>query len=100
MDETLLKSLEGIVADYRAGEIKPPSEAHIKQWVEQFPEDVRDRLIAELVQVLGQTYIPKTRVQSFLAALVGNEKLTGGNPKAFWEGARTPQYPEERVEPA
>ena len=88
MDETLLKSLEGIVADYRAGEIKPPSEAHIKQWVEQFPEDVRDRLIAELVQVLGQTYIPKTRVQSFLAALVGNEKLTGGNPKTFWEGAR------------
>lgn len=88
MDQALLKSIADVVADYRAGEIESPSQAHIQKWVEQFPENVRDPLLSELLHVLAQTYIPKTRVQSFLAALISNEKLTGGNPKVFWQGAK------------
>ncbi len=88
MLENLLASIEGIIADYRSGEIEPLTQAHIRRWVEQFPEDVCEGLLTELERVLGQTYISKTRVEGFLKALVTNEKLTGGDPKAFWQGAK------------
>jgi hypothetical protein len=88
MVEKLLESIEGIIADYRRGEIKPPTKEHIKRWVAQFDENIRERLLTELVHVLGQTYISKARVEGFLSSLVTNEKLTRGNPKLFWQGAK------------
>jgi hypothetical protein len=91
MDEALLDSLAGIITDYRAGELPPvprPSKDHIKSWVEQFDQGVRDKILTEMVRVLGQAYIPKAKVEGFLSGLVTNEKLTGGDAKSFWHGAK------------
>jgi hypothetical protein len=76
------------MTDYRAGEILRPSKEHIESWVEQFDENVRDRILTEMVHVLGQTYITKAKVEGFLSGLVMNEKITGGDAKSFWQGAK------------
>ncbi len=91
MDDKLLESLASIVTDYRAGEVPSvprPSTEHVKGWVEQFDENVRDKILTELVHVLGQTYIAKAKVGGFLSGLITNEKLTGGDAKSFWQGAK------------
>jgi hypothetical protein len=88
MDEKQLESIATTIADYRAGEIDAPTKEHVKQWVEQFPGDSRDKILAEMVHILGKTYISKANVETFLSAVVTNEKLTGGDAKKFWLGAR------------
>jgi hypothetical protein len=86
--DQLLTETASIIADYRDGEITQPGAGHVKKWLAQFDEGVREPLITELNHVLRQTYIPKMKVEQFLAALVKNEKLTGGQPKDFWKGAK------------
>jgi hypothetical protein len=83
--------LAGIITDYRAGEIPPvprPSKEHVKGWVEQFDENIRDKILTELAHVLALTYIAKPKVEGFLSALVTNEQLTGSDAKSFWQGAK------------
>jgi hypothetical protein len=88
MDEKLLESITTIIADYRAGEIDAPTKGHVKQWVEQFADDGRDKILAEMVHVLGKTYISKANVETFLSAVVTDEKLTEGDAKRFWRTAK------------
>ena len=88
MDEKRLESIATTIADYRAGEIDAPTKEHVKQWVEQFPDDSRDKILAEMVHVLGKTYISKANVETFFSAVVTNENLTGGDAKKFWQGAK------------
>jgi hypothetical protein len=88
MAKTYQQSLESIartVTGYREGEITPPSPAHIDKWARQFDEPVRERLIAELDHVLERTYIPKSKVEEFLGAVLKTEKLAGKDPCAFWK---------------
>jgi hypothetical protein len=84
----LLESIEGMVADYRTGEIDRPSKDHISQWVDQFGRDIQERLLAEIAHVLQQTYIPRAKFDAFLAVLVKNQKLTQGDPASFWRTAK------------
>jgi hypothetical protein len=88
MDEKLLESIATTIADYRAGEIDAPTKEHVKQWVKQFPDGSRDNILAEMVHVLGKTYISKANVETFLSTVVSDEKLTGGDAKKFWQGAK------------
>ena len=82
-----LKATAEMIADYRAGEIPRPDAAHVERWLIQFDEKVREPLLNEMIHVLRKTYIPKTRVQSFLAGLVTNQKLAGDKPEEFWKTA-------------
>ena len=83
-----LDDLAAIIVDYREGQITKPDGAHVKKWLSQFDAAVQESLLSEMDHVLKQTYIPKTRVESFLANLVTNEKLTGGDPKKFWKDGK------------
>jgi hypothetical protein len=81
----LLESIANTTADYRAGEIDPPTPEHVEMWIGQFDAGVQDPMLAELDHALKRTYIPKTAVQGFLSSLVKNKKLAGAEPCSFWE---------------
>ncbi|MFT4277175.1 MAG: hypothetical protein QM576_12525 [Rhodopseudomonas sp.] len=86
--EKLLAAVAATIADYREGEIVRPDAAHVEKWLAQFDEQVRAPLLAEMQHVLGKTYISKAHVTAFLAALVTNANLTGGDPKTFWRATK------------
>lgn len=83
----LLASIVETAADYRAGELPPPTPAHVDRWVQQFSDDVQVPMLSELDHVLKRTYFTRDEVASFLGGLVTNDKLTGANPAEFWKAA-------------
>jgi hypothetical protein len=84
----LLESIAARTNDYRAGEMPAPTPAHVDRWVKQFPAVSQDALLAEMNHVLHKAYFAKTDVAQFLNAVAGKtEKLTGTDPKAFWQTA-------------
>jgi hypothetical protein len=82
----LLKSLATTIADYRAGELAPPTLDHLERWICQFTGDVQIPLLRELDYVLKKTYFTKSFVDGFLGQLVVNDKLAGAHPCEFWKG--------------
>jgi hypothetical protein len=82
----LLKSIADTIADYRAGEIATPTLEHVDRWISQFLPEVQQPILAEMEHVLSRTYIKKANVETFLASVVTNPKLTGADPCAFWRG--------------
>ena len=82
--EELLKSLSETIADYREGIISRPTPDHVARWVEQFDAPVQVPILKEMDFVLKQTYLPKRTVQRFLSAVAVSDKLTSGDPCAFW----------------
>ena len=84
----LLKSIADTITDYRAGEIPTPTSAHVDKWISQFAQPVQEPILAEMDHVLARTYLPKTKVESFLAMLVMNPKIAGADPSAFWRGVK------------
>src|SRR5947199_8801817 len=79
----LLKSLATTIADYRTGELAPPTLDHIERWVCQFTGDVQIPLLRELDYVLKKTYFTRSSVDGFLGNLVRTDKLAGAHPCAF-----------------
>ena len=84
----LLQNIATIIQDYRAGEIATPDEAHVEQWVRQFPADVQDPILDQLAHVLGKAYFNRKAVESFVATVVSAKKLTGDDPCAYWKGVK------------
>jgi hypothetical protein len=83
--DELLSSISETIADYRRGEIDPPTPGHVDHWVRQFEAPVQVPILAELRHVLQQTYFPKSKVEEFLSGLLKPCKLVGENPKEFWQ---------------
>jgi hypothetical protein len=84
----LLQSIANTITDYRAGEIPTPTPAHVERWIGQFASPVQQPILAEMEHVLARTYLPKTKVESFLEMLVSNPKIAGDDPCAFWRGVK------------
>jgi len=84
----LLESVATLIADYRKGEIATIDAQHVERWINQFDEDVRKPILAELIHVLGKTYCTKANVLKFLGAVLTNKKLVGDDPCAFWKSAK------------
>jgi len=84
--EKLLKSIAHTIADYREGEVPPPTPEHVDRWVKQFDNAVQVPMLRELDHVLKNTYFSKDNVKGFLASLVKNSKLAGDDPCSFWHG--------------
>ena len=82
--EKLLESLSETIKDYRVRETSEPTPDHVARWVNQFDASVQLPILNEMDHVLTQTYVPKKSVQEFLPAVAVNEKLTGGDPRAYW----------------
>lgn len=80
----LVAELATIVADYRRGDVPTMDSAHVERWLKQFNPSVQDPLLAEMVHVLGKTYISRDATKGFLAKLVTNASLAGSDPASFW----------------
>lgn len=90
-DDELAASIAEKLADYRQGEIAPPDAQHVDLWVGQFPKEVRSTVLSEMNTVLSHSYLSRGLAEQFLNGLLNNHKLTGGDPKAFWERAQVLQ---------
>lgn len=84
----LRAAMAGVIADYRAGEIPTPNAAHVDRWISQFPEAVRDPILAELLHVFRWTYFSRAKVQTFIDGIVTSAKIGGENPCGFWQGVK------------
>jgi hypothetical protein len=80
----LLEAIAGTIADYRSGEIDPPTPHHIETWLRQFDKPVQIPILAELNHVLSKTYYSRERVEKFLLGVIRSEKLVGVNPRLYW----------------
>jgi hypothetical protein len=84
----LLTSIAGTIADYRAGDIDPPTPDHVETWVNQFETEIQKPMLAELDHVLKKTYFSKPSVHKFLTTLVKSKKLAGADPCSFWKDVK------------
>lgn len=82
----LRTTLATMIADYRLGEIPSMDARHVDRWIGQFPPDVRDPILAELIHVFGVTYFSRAFVQKFIDGIVTNPKFAGSDPAEFWKG--------------
>ncbi len=83
--DILLASIVKTTADYRAGEIAPPTPSHVQKWIEQFDSAVQIPILREMDHVLKSTYISQKIMKSFLADMFKNTELVGNDPCAFWK---------------
>ena len=84
----LLASVAATTADYREGDLAPPTPAHVERWLHQFETSVQLPILQEIDHVLKRTYISRQWTRSFLAKLFENAKLVGDDPCAFWTGVK------------
>lgn len=84
----LRAALAGMIADYRKGEIQTPDAAHVDRWIAQFPQEVRDPILTELLHVFGTTYFTKSDVQTFIDSIVTNADFVGPDACQFWQGVK------------
>jgi hypothetical protein len=82
----LLQSIAATAADYRVGELGPPTSEHVDRWVSQFDNSVQIGILREMNHVLDRTYFSLEQVAGFLEMLTKAEKLVGKDPRAFWSG--------------
>ena len=85
--DDLLASIAATTADYREGDLAAPTPEHVGRWINQFDAGVQIPILREMDHVLKQTYISRETVKSFFSSLITHEKITGGNPAAFWSQA-------------
>lgn len=81
------QSIATTAGDYRKDELEPFATAHVMTWAEQFDDEDRLPVLAELDHVLKRTYFSEKAVTNFLERLTKNAKLVGGDPAKFWQGA-------------
>jgi hypothetical protein len=85
--QVALTSIATRIADYRAGEIPALDQQHVERWASWFDLAVREPILIEMDHILGQTYVSRGTVVSFLTNLLTHEPLVGANPAAFWRSA-------------
>lgn len=79
--QQLIAELASIGADYRP---RPLSPYIVERWINQFPSQWRDRILAEMAHVLRRTYFSRAYIEAFLRSVATNKGLS--DPKAFWKG--------------
>lgn len=80
----LLQRVASIAADYRAGELPAPDPDHIRRWIEQFDEVVREPVLREIAHVLEKTYMSRAQCEAFVRSLAKKNALAGNDPATFW----------------
>lgn len=65
-----------------------PDAVHVKRWIGQFPQGVREPLLAETAHILHKTYMSEAKVKRFLKGVATHEKLVGTDPASYWRGVR------------
>jgi len=84
----LLDQVATIIADYRVGEWAVPDASHVRRWINQFDEPVREPVLREIAHVLGQTYLSREQCNNFIHTVVKSKNLAGDDPSSFWGGVQ------------
>jgi hypothetical protein len=84
----LLRTIAGLIGDYRQGEVAPLGEGHIDQWLQQFPPQSQGAILEEVAHVLSKTYFSKKNVLDFLSLVVASKNFAGDDPCTFWRGVK------------
>ena len=83
IQESALK-LADVCKDYRDNEGITFDTAHVVKWINQFEEEVREPLLAEVTHILNQTYIKRGDWQKWVKGLASQKKICGDDPCSFW----------------
>jgi hypothetical protein len=86
MRDQHIHAIVNMIADYRRGEIPPPTHQHVERWVQQFPNQ-QDEILAELAHVLGATYITEADLRGHVEDFVADTGILGASPRDFWLSA-------------
>src|SRR5690349_7917494 len=78
--------IASIIKDYRQGEIAELGAPHVRLWINQFPQAMREPLLDETAHILSKTYIDRATVKRFLKGVATNDKLVGDDAPAYWKG--------------
>ena len=78
--EALLASIATTIADYRSGEISPPTPEHVEKWVSQFDHEEQGAILEETDLVLRSTYLNKDRARGVLTRFLSNPEIVGSDP--------------------
>jgi hypothetical protein len=89
--DDLLAAIAGTIATYRQGELAVPTAAHVDRWASQFMAADQLPFLREFSHVVRQTFLTREAVVNFLAGLVRNPKLAGGDSAAYWARANVLQ---------
>ena len=81
-------SIVATTADYREGDLPPPTSEHVDCWIRQFDEAVQLPILLEMDHVLKHTYFSRKGTKEFLAGLFNTEKLVGDDPCTFWKSVK------------
>ncbi len=76
----LARMIATLIADYRHGEISPPSEQHVLRWVEQFDAAAQTTLLQELCRLLPGVYVSYQQLKTHLDQLLTLPDLVGQHP--------------------
>lgn len=83
--DRLEKLIVSHVADYRQNEIPKIEVSQVESWLTQFDIIDQPTILAETERFLSRTYISRSVAKAFIAKLVVNKELAGGDPKSFWK---------------
>lgn len=86
--DDLIASILETTADYREGDLAPPTAEHVERWISQFGAEVQIPILREMDHVLKRTYFSRKGTRKFLAGLFKTEKLVGEDPCAFWKDVK------------
>ena len=81
------QSIANTAGDYRRNDLGPLTADLVMTWIEQFDDEDRLPVLAELDHVLQKTYFSEAAVTDFLESLAKEPKLVGGDPAQFWKSA-------------
>ncbi len=81
MDEeqrhALLESVATTIADYRRGEIQPPTAEHVERWLAQFHPAHQPTLLSEMDRLLKLYYVSEANARDFVRRLLASKALFG-----------------------
>ncbi|MGO2421014.1 MAG: phosphoribosyltransferase-like protein [Vibrio casei] len=82
--EILIRSISGVIKDYRDREFGLLDEEHVLRWINQFDSEDRIVVLEETNRILKKNYISKDVFLAFVSGLVTSEKFSSNSPRAFW----------------
>lgn len=78
------KNLASILAGYRDYDGIEIDQDHVIQWADQFPENIRQRLLDVVAATFSRTYFSERRCRALLRRILNSSRLTHGDPVGYW----------------
>lgn len=83
VNDDLATRIAAHMSDYQNNSFANIDQEHVLKWSRQFNDDQR-LVLQETNRILQRTYYNETKVNNFIASVVGQNRVTGNNPRLFW----------------